>query len=144
MATYNNFKDLLKKVKGDVQGSLETDVAEMVKDKIIEHVSEDVYQVYTPTTYKRRGFNDGLMDKRNMDVVKYGECGVEIQNNTMDDGKNVAEVVETGIGYDFTGYGYSYEQPRPFMQNAKEEIEQEKLHTKELKQSLKNKGYKVD
>lgn len=140
----SNLKEVLNKIKKEVQNSLETDVAEMVKDTIIKHVSEDVYQVYTPTMYKRKGFNDGLMDERNMDIFKYGECGIEIQNNTMDDGKNVAEVVETGIGYDFTGYGYSYEQPRKFMSNTRDEIERDDLHKKELKQSLKNKGYKVD
>ena len=145
-----NLKDVLNKIKKDVQKSLEINVADMVKDKIVDHVSSDVYMQYTPSMYERKGFNDGLMDERNMDVLKYGECGIEIQNNTMDDGKNITEVVATGEGYDFNktnGYPdppYSYQQPRNFMKNAKEEIKEKDLHTKELKKSLLNKGYKMD
>src|SRR4051812_18067882 len=90
-----------------------------VKETVIEtgkrHVQEDVYDKYpNPKVYERTG---ELKENWNWQDAP---DGIEIYNMRFDDGRYVAEIVETGRGYQ---YDFEYNGiPRPFIENTREEL----------------------
>lgn len=143
----DDLQKLLNKIKGDVQKSLQIEVGELVKEKISEHVEDDVYDYYTPSLYKRTG---DLANKENMEVNVVGDCVIEVVNTTEHDGKLITPIVESGKGYTYNesnGYPnppYSYQDERPFMRNTAEELLNTNEHVIVLKTSLAKKGYKME
>ena len=146
----SNLKDIYNKVKQQTQQVLNNEVSDKIKEIEHKHVISDVYAQYSPTMYQRKKDNYGLSDESNMLTKQYGEIGIEISNDTYHDnlksmgGNYVADVVESGVGYEYAGYGYPYEEPRPFQEKTVEELNQSKEHVIALKQGLKNKGINTD
>lgn len=126
-----------------VQAALENEVAEAVKDVIQDHVQKDVYDAYNPKIHIRDEHDGGLIDRRNIESRPIKD-GIEVENVTRHDGKYIPTVIETGQGYTYSGYGYGYEEPRPFIANTREQIKKEQIHTKTLKKALEQKGFKVE
>lgn len=104
---------------------------EEVRDIVTEHVETDVYDVYAPTIYKRRSMG-GLSDERNI-VGTVNNKKLTVENETAfaqgyhseNFGKGLATLVNDGDGaggfyYDYAG---EFNEPRPFWDNAVEEIE---------------------
>jgi len=133
--TFKNMAELAKYVDKQLKVVLDTVVAEDVKLLMQEHIQTDVYDQYdsqseSPHKYERTG---GLLEDIEIDRNTL-QNGVIITNVREDDftGKNIARVVETGEGYDFTGdmFGkspYEYEKPRPFTQNTRDDLKSGKL-----------------
>lgn len=136
MPTMKNLNELAKYVNAQSKQSLKDEIAPLVKSKMQEHVESDVYQAYTPELYSRTG---GL--KRDIDIQETVNGVAIIPNRTDEDtGKYIPEVIETGKGYSFSGYGLGYERPRPFVENTVKELQSSGEHVKRLKQSLQTKG----
>ena len=161
-----NIKELEKELMKRINTALDTDVADVVRDVMTDHIAQDVYDEYVPSMYVRRynqsgndinsTFDDtdntGLLDPNNIVATIDGDGGLKVENVTLGSryyykngerkisrnaGKPIAEVIETGEGYDIGGF------PRPFMENAHNDLEQNHYHTEALKQSLKKQGLEV-
>ena len=160
----SSLKELEKELQKRINNALNSEVADVVKYKMEDHIISDVYNVYDPEVYVRRYTNGGLIDPNN--IVAYAEHGtLTVKNITIGDkyvsinhytatghtstptvsqnyNKPIAGVIETGKGYDVHGWQYDGV-PRPFMKNTRDELEQSHLHTKVLKQGLIRQGLNV-
>lgn len=160
MATFKNLKDLEKYLKEKIDNSLEKEVASMVKAVQTDHIVDDVYMAYNnvnggrqePYVYKRRYFQGGLIDRENMQsevndgtltVTNIAETNPNYAGSPVE---NLAGLIEygheNGYGqYDYTrnrdGTEWQYMQPRPFIENTRDDIAKNKLHVKALKEALK-------
>ena len=152
-----NLKELEKELYKRINTALDTEVADTVKEVMIDHIIQDVYDVYDPTLYSRRMNDGGLMDRDNIISTIDGEGGLLVQNVTTGSpnytiggktytsknaDKPIAGVIETGQGYDIHGWEYDGK-PRPFMENTHDDLEQNHYHTEALKRSLKKQGLEV-
>ena len=127
--------------KRKIQNALENEVANTVIEEGRNQVQKTVYDVYpNPKKYDRTGL---LKESWS---IEPRTNGITIKNTRTDDKTNkyIPPVIETGIGYEYTGYGYSYEKPRPFIQNTKKQIKQDGTHIKALKKGLQQRGVKCE
>lgn len=159
MKVCKNTKELYAEIMKRVNVALDTDVADKVKDVMTDHIIEDVYNVYKPKEYNRRGNNGGLSDPNNI-IATLGDNGeLFVQNITLgspivyDSNNNlfyesinsnefITPIIETGFGYEFINWKYDGK-PRPFIQNTHDDLEQNHYHTEAMKQSLKKQGLEV-
>lgn len=166
MKLCRNSKELSNEIMKRVNIALDSDVADIVRDVMTDHILQDVYDKHIPRQYIRRynqsgnainsSFDDtdntGLLDPNNIISMINGEGALKVENVTLGskyyyvDGeqkisknanKPIAGIIETGIGYDIGMF------PRPFMTNTHEDLEQNHYHTKALKQSLTKQGLEV-
>lgn len=135
---YSNLNELFRDLEKEIQESLYKDVAPVVKEKMQDHVEEDVYQKYEPKKYERTG------QLKEDIVIEKTDDGVAIIPMRTDEetGNYIPTIIETGEGYTYN-YGYAYEQPRPFVENTRSEILNSGIHIKKLKEGLKRKGIEV-
>lgn len=146
MATFKNLKQLEKHLNKQIQDSLNTDVARKVIKTIQDHVESDVYDVYEAKQYERSG-----QLKESFQVEDY-DGGIDVVATRKDGDRYIPEIIEYGHakseqGYEYPAYyrdGDNFIQPRPFMENARQEIKNENIHVNELKKSLKKKGLDVE
>ena len=151
-----NLKELQNALQDKIDYALLTDVADTVSDVMTDHIARDVYDVYTPATYKRRLNNGGLLDKDNINS-SIEENTLVVENNTkgkpyyrvgagftysQNKGKEIVGVIETGDGYDIHDWEYDGV-PRPFIQNTREDLKNNKYHITALKQGLEKQGLEV-
>lgn len=148
-----SLSELRSVLQEKIDVALLTDTAETVTDVMLEHIVSDVYEEYIPTTYKRRYNNGGLADPDNIITYldEYGRLYVEqftlgdkyykmgdyilISSNY---GKPIADIIETGEGYDIVSPG-----ARPFLHNTREDLRKNKQHVSALKKGLKKQGLEV-
>ncbi|GCD10448.1 hypothetical protein [Clostridium tagluense] len=140
----NNLAEVIAKAKEVAQKILENEVAEAIIKLEQDHIQKDVYNAYTPKIYPRTG---DLKKKENFKIERTLN-GISVKNVTVHNGvngevKDIVDTVEYGRNYDFTGYAYSYEEPRPFVQNTKDELVASQLHVKVLREEMKKKGFNV-
>lgn len=146
MATFNNMKELEKFINKQIQESLQKDVAPKIVKIAQEHVETDVYDVYPhPKEYQRTG-----QLKKSFEINPISD-GVEIENTREDHDRYIPEIIEYGHDKSEQGYQYAYQyegdnylQPRPFIENTRQEILNTNIHVDELKDSLKRKGLDVE
>lgn len=135
-----NIEEQLKKIAIRLQSNIEKAMKEEVAVVIVKEaknkVDEMVYS-YKPKIYERTG---ELRDS--WETVQI-DNGILVRNTREDEGKYIPQVIETGDGYDYTGYGYEYEEPRPFIEATREEIVSKGKHIKALKKGLKKQGLKI-
>lgn len=138
MPSFKNLKELEKYINEQAKKALQN--GKHVKNTVIEtgkkHVDEDVYS-YEPKRYERTGLLRESWDVENTDD------GIAVFNTRTDGEKYIPEVIESGIGYDYSGYGYEYEKPRPFIANAREELRNSNALKEAMKKDLKNIGFDV-
>lgn len=150
--SFTSYKELEKFIKKQVKKSLENEVAEVVKDEIQSSLSEVVYGSYIPKEYKRRGYTDsGLGDKSTMTVKLVGDDTIKV---TPDAERNT-NYDFAGVGYDTSkslaenivgGYGnrdYIWNQPRDFIEEAKNNLKQNKNHIEAMIDGLEQLGITV-
>jgi len=94
-----------------------------------EKIESEVYQKYTPKGYERKREDHGLIDPREIDVRYESPLKTLHVQSVRDDweptmrkheGRNVADVVESGDGYDWASV-----KPRPFHKPAEIEMVKE-------------------
>jgi hypothetical protein len=100
-----------------------------------DRVDSEIY-TYKPKMYTRTGTLKDSWETK--DVVN----GIVLENTYKDDGDYVIETVETGEGYDYTGYGYDYEKPRPVVALTREDLKDGRL-IEAVKKDLKSSGIEV-
>lgn len=148
---YDDVDDLLRDLKSDIEDTLMDEVLDEVKNIEIEHIEQDVFSVYSPSIYKRR-LNDGIDDLDNI-VGEVRGLQLEVDNitefnndyGTYNRGRGLADLVNdgearSGFYYDFDG---AFTQPRPFIDNTIDEIEQTNSIENALANGLKRRNYDV-
>lgn len=167
MKICKNTKELYSELMKRISYTLDDEVADVVKDVMIDHIITDVYDAYQPTEYIRRGNqsgndidspydntnNAGLFDPNNIISTTDEEGGLEVVNVTLGSRyyyrgnkryisknaeKPIAEIIETGAGYDVRSPG-----KRPFIKNTHDELKDYGFHIKAMKQGLQKRGLEV-
>lgn len=137
MPTYKSLKQMERNINKHIRATLYEKRNAFV-DIAKEKVQSEVYDKYEPEEYMRTG---KLAKSFKTKQITHG---IEIDNTRTENGRDIAEVVEKGHynseGYEYVTRGAPYLLPRPFMQNAKQEIKDRKLHVTELQKGLKDKG----
>jgi hypothetical protein len=148
--TLKNLSELKKYVDAKVKESLQKDekIKDVVVDEMIQSIEENVYSQYTPRMYERQKDDGGLTDPSNF-KVEPTEDGVAIYStregtDRLGNDVYVAEIIEGYAPYSIPDkWGYGYEEPRHFVEPAREKLRQNGKHVDALKESLKNKGLDV-
>ncbi|WP_142385269.1 hypothetical protein [Bacillus sp. UMB0728] len=138
-------KELEKFLNQTIQDSLKTDVSKKIVKVAEDRVQKDVYNVYTPKEYTRSG------ELKKSFEVKEIPNGIEIENTRKDGNREIDEIIEYGHdksaqGYEYPAYypgGDNFTQPRPFIENTRQQILNENIHADELRKSLNKKGLDV-
>ena len=131
------------------------EVSQIVKAQEQVAIDEVVYDSYSPKIYERRKAEGGLGDSENMNhTVKDGTLTVTNDTplntayGTDDLDMSLTQRVVTGTGYMYPyGHnttGYSYMQPRDFLQATVDALEDNQTCTETLKISLNNDGIKTE
>ena len=140
MPSFKNLKELERYINEQAKKALQN--GKHVKNTVIEtgkkHVDKDVYSVYTPKIYERSGLLKESWDVENTDD------GIAVFNTRTDSEKYIPETIEYGINYDYSGYGYAYEQPRPFIAETHKELKDSNILKEAMKKDLKDAGFDVE
>ena len=153
--TFKNVADLELYLKKEIQDCLEHGVAEEVKNAMTMRAKVDVYEVYPePKEYPRR---NTALDKSYYDSALLGDMKVVVKPNIPFNPYMTTNDEETGMGLERlitygqgTGgnYGWkepndrpaTYKQPRPWISNAREDLENSGSATAALAKGLQAKG----
>nr|WP_251035389.1 hypothetical protein [Paenibacillus sp. ISL-20] len=132
---------VLHQIQSKINKAQQENVAPVVKKIMKENIESEVYSVYDPSMYERDREHGGLLDEDNMKVTMLDETTLSVENIRSDDGRNVAEIVETGQGYehDFMFNGI----PRPFTEATRDELRNTNVHVAALYTGLKQQGLNV-
>lgn len=153
----------LKDLEGMLQNKIANDLffSSNVQDRIAETMHEkiisNVYNVFTPTEYERRGNDDGFSDMNNMQFtsvdVSNGAVRFVFENTTEGNdsmsGQELTDMFETGKGkWDnpnvVDNQGRVNSAPRPFIDDTISELNQNKTQLQDaLKKDLAKLGFKV-
>ncbi len=149
--SYDDIDELLNDVKSDIEEVLMDEVLDEVKDIELRHIEGDVFSVYSPKIYERRG-SGGIDDPDNI-VGEVNNMQLSVDNVTrFDDGYGtynhgigLADLINDGehlSGY-FYDYPGEFTESRPFIDNTIEEIERTNDVENALEQGLKRRKYDV-
>lgn len=133
---FKNLNELFKFVEKQVQSTLRDEVAKVAVETMQKHVQEDVYDVYEPVMYERTG-----RLKREIEVDVVDDNTIAIENARYENGRNIAEIVETGQGYQY--YFEFYGEERPFTRNTREELKNTNKLKNAMAKGLNKRGIKT-
>lgn len=148
----NSLEELRTQLMSRVKEVAQESMVDKVKDVEVDNIKKTVQDVYNPTIYVRRGSNNGLTDKNNMQVQMYnrGEgISIYIANNTRGNTQYwgsttgyIAHIIEEGVGYTWKQSRIYNLQPypRPFIQNTINDLKQNKQHVQALRDGLRDNG----
>lgn len=144
-----------------IDDAMTKEVFEEVRDEEAATIYAEVYKVYTPRIYRRRGEYGGLADPYNIEikggVAKGGRMAVinvtdpnpggTMNNDHVTTGKNLPELVEHGDGYKFYHYDFHsrgrYMNARSFTAKTIENLKKNRAHVTALRDGLRRQGIKV-
>lgn len=151
-----------KQLVQKIDNAMTNEVFQEVQDEEAATIYSEVYKVYTPRIYRRRGEYGGLGDPYNIEILggsaKNGVLVVVnmtepnpggcMDNSRVTTGKNLPELVEYGQGYkyytyDFPRKGARFMKPRPFTAKTIEHLKESGAHIAALKAGLKRQGVNV-
>lgn len=136
---FNNLNDLFKKIENDIQDTMINEVAENVKDEMIDAVQTSVYSVYDPVEYIRRYSNGGLGARENIKVDET-DNGIMLKDIApLDNGRTDYALDDIIVNRGVLGYP----QGRDFYSETIEQMENNGRCIKALKGGLKKRGYEV-
>lgn len=148
---YDDVDALLQDLKSDIEDTLAKEVLDEVRDIETWHIRDDVLSVYSPSIYERR-VSDGIDDPRNI-IGEVHDMTLEVDNvtrfndgyGTYNHGVGLADLINDGekrggFYYDYEG---EFTQPRPFIDNTIEEIEQTDSVENALAKGLRKRNYDV-
>lgn len=126
------YKECMKTLKSDLFDAVEQELAEELENAIRDSIYKRVYATYRPTMYVRRADKGGITDTSKYVSAIYNSSEVagssasslvEIYLPFEDNGKNLISIIESGDGYTWEHSRiYQTHQPRPFLQEAAEDI----------------------
>lgn len=143
----------LAQIRPKIDNALSKEVAKVVKETQAQSARTQVYGVYSPVMYPRRG---SLSDQGQMTATVAGgvltvrstatPSSFSIPAGRATTGKNLVQLVEGGHGasggYDFpTNRNYMY--PRPFITITAAQLEGSRQHISALRSGLIRQGLKV-
>ena len=143
--TFKTLKEALSYIENSIAEALHNEVFEVIKETELSHIKSDVYGVYQPKAYKRRS-SGGFSDPANIQDVGSGLV-LEVVNNTPPNSagnpeptidKDLAQVIESGVGYDYFSPG-----ARPYHENTINDLAGSGAHVDALKNGLRKKGITV-
>ncbi|MDT0160269.1 hypothetical protein [Bacillus sp. AG4(2022)] len=142
MTTFKNLQDLEKQFSKLSKKAM--DQGNGVKNTVIEagkrHVQKDVYDVYTPNPNNPNSYKRTYELKNNWKSEPTAD-GIAVYNDRRDGNRYVAEIVETGIGYQ---YEFPYDgKARPFTENTRKELDGSSQLKEGLRKDLRNIGLDV-
>lgn len=144
--TFKSWSEIESYLKKQIDDVLNNEVANVVKDQIIESVDEVVYDAGEPVYYQRRGFGDGSLGLGGRSQMEHTVSNglLEVIDNAKaqkgwDNGKSLAENIEYGYGDKYQWYN----QPRPFIEHARESLKKNKNHVEMMEEGLEKRGLKV-
>lgn len=128
--------------------SLQEHTIPNLRQRLHEHIDEDVYQMYEPKAYVRRGTSNGLLDDNNVKtsmVVNPGDKSIliKIRNEALPINHTeqqtfcgssptpLAAIINYGMSKDINAPDYA--RPRPFMDNFYNDLS---VHDKALLKSM--------
>lgn len=138
MPDFKSLSELEKYLNSKIQSALKNEVAETTIQTMQKHIESDVYAVYEPKQYVRKGYQGGLSDPHNIEVEVIDDNTISVENIRFDGDREVAQIVESGKGYQYK-FDY-YGVPRPFTENTREELKNTDQLKKSMKQGLKRQG----
>lgn len=142
MPEFSDLSQLVNYLNEKVNNALRTEVADIAKETMQEHVMNDVYDKYTPSQYVRTGdlYKDILTK-----IVDENTLSIENLTTDEETGRLVAPVVESGVGYQWKDSKIYKMQPyeRPFVENTKKELSDGKAQSAFV-EGLKRQGLNVE
>lgn len=146
-----NFKewdDLMNDIKSDIDDVLSKEVFDEVRDIETEHIQTDVFNQYTPEIYERRS-SGGIDDpknivgyEKNMHLSVVNKAQFNDDYGTYNHGYGLSQLINdgnsrNGFYYDFPGV---FNAPRPFIDNAVEEVERSDRVDRVFENGMKKRG----
>jgi hypothetical protein len=164
MPEFRSIKELNNYLKKQIADSMQK-AGEVAERVVREHVDKDVYQAYKPEQYETTfELRESLFTKT--PKIKNDTIEVEVKHNTdlinshePNQHHSVVESYEPQDVSDWIPYivhngktaniwgddpNTAYLKPRPYFDNAREELEQSKEHVEALKNDLRRKGINVE
>ena len=132
---------IIKEVENNLDKVLRNQVSKRMLKLMKEKLREDVYAVYSPTSYKRRLENGGLLADENIQFIPQANKLTYLVRNTATlngngedfaSGKSLAEIINDGL-VDDTAFPV-YMNPRPFFDNMLEDLEKNPIIENEIEQ----------
>lgn len=143
MPTVKSLNQAMTYIRNVINTSLRTEVLDAVRKEEAKQVQSVVYDSYEPTEYERR-------DDMKKDVNIIGTVNgtvLHVENITPPNSKgnpppttdkDLAKVIETGVGYDYFSPG-----ARPFTQATVDALSASGAHVQALKNGLVKAGIRV-
>ncbi len=139
MPNFRSFDDLFKYLNKEIKDVQKKEIAQKAVETMQSHVQKDVYDIYPdPKVYERTGDL-----KKDIQIEITNDSNLILSNETYHNGKYIPEIIESGKGYTYSGYGYAYEQPRPFVSETYKDFVKNGLLHDAMRKGLKNKGLNV-
>jgi hypothetical protein len=151
-----------KQLVQKIDNAMTNEVFKEVQDEEAATIFSEVYKVYTPRMYRRRGDMGGLGDPYNIEIrggsakggvlvvvnVTEPNPGGCFDNSRVTTGKNLPELVEYGHGYKYYTYDFPskkgrFMEPRPFTAKTIEHLKESGAHISALRAGLKRQGVRV-
>lgn len=143
MPTVKSLNQAMTYIKNVINTSLRTEVFDAVRKEEAKQVQSVVYDSYQPTVYERR--YDMGNDANIVGMVNGTVLQVENITPPNSEGnpppttdKDLAKVVETGVGYDFFSPG-----ARPFTQATMDALSASGAHVDALRKGLAKAGIRA-
>ena len=146
MPTYKTLSEALGYIEQAISDALQNEVFEKVREVELSHITSDVYGAYPkPRMYERRA-SGGFSDPGNIKNIGEG-LTLEVINTTPPNpegnpepttDKNLAEVIESGAGYDYFSPG-----ARPYNENTINDLAGSGAHIEALRAGLVRQGITV-
>ena len=151
-----------KQIAKKIDAALTQDVFPAIQEEEAATIYAEVYKVYTPKMYRRRGEYGGLGDRDNIEILGGKATGgvLTVVNTTeanpggrfnkgrVTTGKNLPALVEYGHGYRGNVYDFPsnrrYMKPRPFTAKTIANLAESKAHVAALRDGLMRLGVKVE
>jgi len=143
MATANSLEELFKMIQDKANSVLKNEIAILAVSTMQESVQEFVYDVYEPADpSKRRMYEDGLIDSRNIEISPIGDNGISVENIAYDGARNVPYIVESGVGY-LPGASSVLTDGRKFTEATREYLRKSGRMEATMKAGLRKRGLDV-
>jgi spermidine synthase len=141
MPEFADLDELQKFLNGEIKKALVSDVVDVARDTMSDHVMSDVYNKYTPSQYQRTG---DLYKDIKTTLVNDNTLTVEDTARDNDTGRLIAPIVESGTGYQWTNSRIYNMQPFPreFVKETYNELSNGKAKNA-LANGLKKQGIDV-
>jgi hypothetical protein len=157
MSSHTSLGSLFSHIEARINWALGDEVMDAVRKAEAKAIDAEVYSVYSPSVYVRRGESKGLGDPRNIRMAEKPSNGVLVvvnetkpnpnpfKSDSME--KNLPELVEYGHGnrwmYDYPRDGLAYMEPRPFTARTASDLRASRDHVEALRRGLIRRGMSV-